>query len=305
MLRNLLSLLIVKKHTVSLILKLGLTYASLMFLSIQSQAYAPACHSLFSSKSSLTADQATEKILHSIENYKQLMSLNDIRHSPQALDQIKQKLKVLSPKQKNYLKQLVRHIYTDVKLQKYSKTGPIKSFKRHLDLIITEEINASELFRQAVYKDMLSVESALNDYFKTVNEWTKTESVLEAKDLVYALIQLQYNFIKSEDRSEFIVVYGSLANGKAFPHLSDLDFAVGNGQMEQRLKEANLLDILSDFPLSDAQSHMVKYNRISELGYMNPLVVVIHKNYIEIRIYERALQQDYRNNKVRFDQYYL
>ena len=276
-----------------------------MAIPVYSQAYAPACHSLFSSKSSLTTDQATEKIINSINNYKKLLSINEIQHSAEALDLIKQKIKILSPKQKQYLKKLVRHIYTDVKLQKYSHSGPIKSFKRHLDLVITEEINASALFQRAIYKDLRSVESALNEYFKAVNEWTKADTVLEAKDLLYTLIQLQYNFIKSEDRFEFIAVYGSLANGKAFPHLSDLDFAVGNGEMEQRLKEAHLLKTLDDFPLSEAQSHMVKYNRIAELGYMNPLVIVIHKNYIEIRVYQRGQYQNYRNNQVRFDQYYL
>lgn len=287
------------------IVKLSLIYLGFIAISTSAQAYAPACQSLFYKKASLSPEQATEKILNSIEKYKEALGLTDIQHTSAALGQIKLKLKTLSPKQKSYLKEIIQHVYSDVKVLKYSKAGPIKSFKRHLDLIITEEINASAIFQQAVYKEMRSVESALNEYFKAIHEWTKADSVVEAKDLLYTLMQLQYNFIKSEDRSEFIVVYGSLANGKAFPHLSDLDFAVSNGQMEQRLKEANLLEVLKDFPLSDAQSHMVKYNRIGELGYMNPLVVVIHNNYIEIRVYHRGQYQDFRSNLVRFDQYYL
>ena len=276
----------------------------LLLLSSTTQAYQLTCSWVFLQKvESFLKPDSPQRILKAIEDYKNIMGISDFNHKPSSMDDAKLRLNSMSLQEKENLLRLVGEYYNEVKALKYSSEGPFKTFKRHIDLVISQAIDAPKFFRYQIYKKNHSLEAALDAYYKRVQQVSKVPVLLSGADVLLTAMRLQEKFLKKKD--DTIVMYGSFVNGKAYAHSSDLDFAVINGRLEQHMRGQDLLALLTDFPLSEAQAHLVSAKQVHSLGSMNPLVLIVRRDYIVLRVYEKGLHYDFTKKQVPFNEFYF
>lgn len=241
------------------------------------QAYKLTCNWVFSERvEDFLHSNSAERLTGAIERYKQIMKITDFTHKPVTMDAVKTRLPRLRPWEKAELRKMVLDHYNEVKAMKYNNDGPFKTFKRHLDLVVSQEINAPRFFRDQIYNKKRSLEQALDEYYKRMQELTGAPVVLEGADVLLTALRMQERF--SSEKDNMIVFYGSFVNGKVYSKSSDLDFAVIDPKLEVEMREENLLAMLKEFPLSEAQAHTVRPKQAHGLGYMNPLVMVVRKD---------------------------
>lgn len=275
----------------------------MMLWSVSASAYQLTCNWVFSEDVSIFLHpDSPQRILNAIERYKKIMGIAELAHKPRNMDEAKIRLQTLKPEQKTEILNLIGEHYNEVKALKYND-GPFKTFKRHMDLVISQEINAPQFFREQIYEKGRSLEETLDMFYQKVQEVTKTPVILHGQDVLLTALRLQDRFLKKYDSP--IVLYGSFVNGKAYAKSSDLDFAVIHPKLESSMRETDLLKVLSDFPLSEAQAHTVSPRQVHGLGSMNPLVLIIRKDYIVLRVYENGLFSDFQNKSVKFDEFYF
>ncbi|KHD88991.1 MAG: hypothetical protein OM95_05885 [Bdellovibrio sp. ArHS] len=278
--------------------------AVLMMAGSMAQAYQLTCNWVFSEQVEIFLNpDSPQRILKAIEQYKTIMGLTEFNHKPGSLDQAKTNLQHLSPEKKAELHRLIAEYYNEVKALKYNNEGPFKTFKRHIDLVVAREINAAQFFKDAIYKNGRSLEETLTAYYERVQQITKVPVLLKGEDVLLTAIRLQDRFLSRRDNT--IVLYGSFVNGKAYSKSSDLDFAVMNPRLEAQMRETELLPMLQEFPLSEAQAHTISPAQVHGLGSMNPLVLIIRKDYIVLRVYENGLHKDFQRKNVKFHEFYF
>lgn len=283
--------------------KIILILAMIMWSGL-AHAYQLTCGWVFSEQmEAFLQPDSPQRILNAIENYKKIMKLSEFNHKPASLDAAKSRLRVMTPAEKQELLKMVADYYNEVKALKYNNEGPFKTFKRHIDLVISQEINAPQFFREQIYEKGRSLEETLDMYYKKVQELTRIPVFLKGSDVLLTAIRLQNKFLAKRDNT--IVIYGSFVNGKAYSKSSDLDFAVIDSKLETQMRETDLLKVLVDFPLSEAQAHTISANQVHGLGSMNPLVMIIRKDYMVLRVYENGLHSEFTNKKVQFDEFYF
>ncbi|WP_413612971.1 hypothetical protein [Bdellovibrio sp. HCB-110] len=277
---------------------------TLMLLSGAAQAYQLTCNWVFSEQVEIFLHpNSPQRILKAIEKYKKIMGIAELTHKPHSLDEAKTRLQDLSPAKKQQLLNMIAEHYNEVKALKYNNDGPFKTFKRHIDLIISQEINAPQFFREQIYEKGRSLEETLDAYYAKVQEVIQIPVLLKGEDVLFTALRLQDKFLKHSDKP--IVIYGSFINGKAYSKSSDLDFAVMNANLETKMRETDMLSLLSDFPLSEAQAHVISPNQVHGLGSMNPLVLIIRKDYMVLRVYENGLSSEFKSKNVKFDEFYF
>ncbi|WP_413557984.1 hypothetical protein [Bdellovibrio sp. HCB209] len=261
----------------------------------QSEAYAKFISQHVSSK----------KVLDSMARYQQVMGFPEINQKGESLDLVKVRFKQLSPEAKQEMMTMIHDIYNDVKVLKYSKDGPMKFFKRHLDVMVSESLNVRSWFDYMINKRNASIEKTFDMYFKRIQEVTDAPMHLEGADVLLTALRLQHKFITQEKHEGPIVIYGSFANGKAYEKTSDLDFAVTDARMEQAIRETDTLKLLEEFRFSDAQAHVIPAKSIQGLGYLNPVVIIIKDKVIEVRVYDSGPEKSHLKGKMPFDAYYF
>lgn len=259
------------------------------------------------------ADQA-------IHEYKKLMNLRQISHKKQDLSFIKSQLQRITGNQKQQLLDILSASYNDVKTLKYERVQgkPIyKSFKRHLDLAVSELLSPYYPFKKSLEKfndhDRDQLETQLNLYYKQVQKITRSPVLNEASDVLHTSLRLQEfafsDLLKTWDEEKIakqtpLILYGSFVNGKAYLKNSDLDFAVLDSKMEVQMNEKNLHEILPEFPLTEAQAHVISPSQIHELGFMNPIVILIYPRYIIVRAYKSQNHYLMKNKPIFVDHYF-
>ena len=278
--------------------------SAIVFASSLAQAYQLSCGWVLSENLEVYLQpDSPQRILSAIERYKKIMRISDFTHKPASMDAAKLRLRELPAEDKQKLLGMVAEHYNEVKALKYNNDGPFKTFKRHIDLVISQEMNAPQFFREQVYDKGRSLEEALDMYYRKVQEITKIPVLLKGSDVLLTAIRLQEKFLSRRDNT--IVIYGSFVNGKAYSKSSDLDFAVINPKLETQMRETDLLKELQEFPLSEAQAHTISEKQVHGLGSMNPLVLIIRKNYIVLRVYENGLHKEFSDRAVKFDEFYF
>lgn len=285
-------------------MKKAMLIVVMVLVSGLAQAYQLSCGWVLSEQlDAFLLPDSPRRILGAIERYKKIMRLSEFNHKPGSMDAAKSRLRNMAPAERQELLKIVAEHYNEVKALKYNNEGPFKTFKRHIDLVVSQEINAPLFFREQIYDKSRSLEEALDMYYKKVQEITKIPVLLKGSDVLLTAIRLQDKFLSKRDNA--IVIYGSFVNGKAYSKSSDLDFAVINPKLETQMRETDLLRVLEEFPLSEAQAHTIGASQIHGLGSMNPLVLIIRKNYIVLRVYENGLHSEFSNRKVKFDEFYF
>jgi hypothetical protein len=248
-----------------------------------------------------------QEVQSAMAAYQKLLGINQIKHDAKSLDLLKTRLSQFSSIENEKLKQFVQSHYLNTKLLKYEQAGPFKSFKRHLDLIVSEKTEARRFFRQMIIERQLSVEEALNQYFLLVQEWTRSPTFMKAEDLLLTALRLQDHYLDKETQEQSLkyplVLYGSFVNGRALVRRSDLDFVVTKPEKEVAIPEGELLKALEFFPFSEAQSHFMPRKSIHTLGFMNPLVVIVAKETIILRVYKNQKSLEIARQP-QFDEYY-
>jgi predicted nucleotidyltransferase len=282
----------------------GILLFLLLFWTGTSHAYQLTCSWVFSEQvETFQKPDSPQRILEAIEQYKKIMGLAEISHKPASLDTAKTRHQSLNAAEKRELLKMIGEYYNEVKSLKYNNEGPFKTFKRHIDLIVSQELNAPQFFREEIYQKSHSLEQALDLFYKKVQAMTGIPVLLKGQDVLLTAIRLQEKFLTKFDSP--IVIYGSFVNGKAYTKSSDLDFAVMNSKLETKMRETDLLKLLSDFPLSEAQAHTIAPSQVHALGYLNPLVLIVRKDYIVLRVYENGLHSDFKGKNARFDEFYF
>lgn len=258
-----------------------------------------------------TSARPSESMIRQIQTamvtYQKMMGLSEIRHDAKSMDQLKSRLKRMDARQAGELKEFVQTHYLNAKLLKYDQTGPFKSFKRHLDLIVSEKTEARTFFRDQIVEKQLSIEEALNRYFSLIQDWTRSPTYLRAEDLLLTALRLQERYLEKDTQEHSLkyplVLYGSFVNGRALVRRSDLDFVVTKPEKEMEIPETELLKDMEFFPFSEAQSHFMPRKSIHTLGFMNPLVVIVAKETIIIRVYKSQSSVEIAKQP-QFDEYY-
>ncbi len=295
--------------------------ASLAFLTVsQAHAIKYVCTHVFEAKYDSGANLApqseayakfiaqhvnSQKVLNAMARYQKLMGFAEIDQKAESLDQLKVRFAKLSPKQKVELMDLVYENYNDVKLLKYSKDGPVKYFKRHLDLMVSEYSGVRSWFKYMVNQRHASLEKTLDLYFQHVAELTNSPTILEGSDVLLTALRLQEKFLVQGKGKGPIILYGSFVNGKAYEKTSDLDYAVTDASLEAAIREVDTKKLLEEFRFSDAQAHLIKPKDAMGLGYLNPVVIVVKEKYIEIRVYGSGSEKAHQKGKIPFDVYYF
>ncbi|UYL09666.1 hypothetical protein B9G69_003645 [Bdellovibrio sp. SKB1291214] len=294
---------------------------SLLCLAVsQAHAYKYVCSHVFETKYDSDANLApqseayakfisqhvnSKSVLEAMARYQKLMGFETIDQKGQSLDLVKVKFAKLSPEQKREMMNLVHDIYNDVKLLKYSKEGPVKFFKRHLDVMVSEYSNVRSWFKYMMIDRQASLEKTLDMYFKHISELTNSPIALEGADVLLTGMRLQEKFLVQDKLQGPIVLYGSFANGKAYEKTSDLDFAVMDAKLETAIREFDTQKMLEEFQFSDAQAHVIKPKDALGLGYLNPVVITVKEKIIEVRVYGSSSEKDHQKGKVPFDVYYF
>ncbi|WP_413582172.1 hypothetical protein [Bdellovibrio sp. HCB288] len=248
---------------------------------------------------------STNKVLSAMERYQKLMGFEVIDQKGESLDLVKVRFAKLTQKQKEEMMTLVKDVYVDVKLLKYSKDGPVKFFKRHLDMMVSEYLNVRSWFKYMITERQAPIDKAMDLYFKRIQELTDAPIILEGSDVLYTALRLQDKFLQQQKLPGPIVIYGSFANGKAYEKTSDLDYGVVDARTEQIIRETDTLKMLEEFPFSDAQAHLIQPKQIQGLGYMNPVVVIVKDKFIEVRVYGSGPEKSHLKGKIPFDAYYF
>lgn len=247
------------------------------------------------------------QVLASMSRYKTMMRISEMGHKKPDLDHVKLRLREMSTAERKELSLLLAEIYNTVKAMKYHTDRSFKTYKRHLDVVLTELSEASGTFRYHYHRSGGRIEDALNAYFKKVQEIARSPVRMEADEVLFTALRLQDQFFANgELRGEGpIVLYGSFVNGRSFPKSSDLDFAVISPKLEDRMKSVDLMTELVEFPFSEAQPHTVSPRQVHELGYLNNIVILVKPKIIEIRVYHSHLSADFSRARSRFDSYYF
>lgn len=277
---------------------------SLVFVSSWAGAYQLACGWVFSQQvEAFLQPDSPQRILNAIEKYKKIMKLAEFNHKPGSMDAAKMRLREMNSADRADLLQLVGDYYNEVKALKYNKDGPFKTFKRHIDLVISQEIDAPKFFRSRIFEQGKSLEGTLDAYYKKIQQVSRVPVLLKGSDVLVTALQLQERFLSKNN--DVIVIYGSFVNGKAYAHSSDLDFAVINSKLEEQMRGQDLVELLTEFPLSEAQAHIISGKQIHSLGSMNPLVLIVKRDYIVLRVYENGLHNEFSQRRVKFDEFYF
>ncbi|QDK46294.1 hypothetical protein DOM22_14540 [Bdellovibrio sp. ZAP7] len=295
--------------------------ASLAFLTVsQAHAVKYMCTHVFETKYDSDANLApqseayakfiaqhvnSKKVLDAMARYQKLMGFETIDQKSQSLDLVKVRFAKLSPEQKREMMQLVFENYNDVKLLKYSKDGPVKFFKRHLDVMVSEYSNVRTWFKYMMVERQAPLEKTFDLYFKHISELTDSPIAIEGADVLLTAMRLQEKFLVQGKGQAPIVLYGSFVNGKAYEKTSDLDFAVMDAKLETAIRETDTLKLLEEFRFSDAQAHVIKPKDALGLGYLNPVVVIVKEKYIEVRVYGSGPEKAHQKGQIPFDVYYF
>lgn len=245
------------------------------------------------------------QVTSAIQRYMHLMEIREMRHRKPDLDHVKSRIRRMSEAELHDLRGILATSYDNVKALKYDPNPEFKTFKRHLDVALSELSDASGTIRE-VFARTGRIEDALNAYFTKVQRLTSSPIRMEADEVLFTSIRLRDRFFGSPgDGSGPIVLYGSFVNGRSYPKSSDLDFAVLDARLETRLRSTDLVSELVEFPFSEAQPHMVSPRQVHELGYLNNVIVLINRRGIEVRVYRSHLSEDFRQRQSRFDSYYF
>lgn len=233
-----------------------------------------------------------------LKQYMDLLQLEEIGDKPKHLDQIKELFAQLPGVQQREILKLIQDTYLHVKIFKYYKPLPIKKMKRQFDVILSASHDAFKFFQTAIIKNQKDVESTLQLYFNIEALRVGLPIPIDVNNLLYVAYKLQ-DQIRNEKvfENEKIYLYGSFVNGRSITELSDLDFAVSNPLLASKLESAKIdFPELSNFRLSEAQAHIGKKSQIHQYGYLNSLVIVIHSNTLEVRVYKSKKFMEIQKN---------
>lgn len=273
---------------------------------IPAAAYQVTCKRIYNENiEDYLSPRSVSKVQSAMLRYKQILDFETIDHKADALDQLKLKLKNLSPEKQLELRQLIADVYNEVKALKYNNEDSFKSFKRHIDLIVSENIDAHRFFKEHIYQLGLSIEKTLDLYFEQIQKWTNSPILNKGEDVLLTAMRLQHKILPQDGYSRGpLILYGSFVNGKAYTKSSDLDFAVLNTRLESQMKSLDLLPELQEFPLSEAQAHVIAPTQIHGLGYMNPIVILVYRDYISVRVYKSLSKNSYKRSP-QFEEFFF
>jgi predicted nucleotidyltransferase len=177
-----------------------------------------------------------------------------------------------------------------------------------LDLHLSEILNAKSFFKKRLQSNPDKALEALHEYYVEVAELIGAEVPLTAEQVLLTSYRMQTLLQKHGEAQESgteMILFGSFVNGKAVAKTSDLDYAVTTARMEEILSAENIKPLLKEFDFSEAQPHLVLHRNIHELGFLNPLIIIITENQISLRIYEELNTQDLHGRRILFDEYYF
>ncbi|MCB0369915.1 MAG: hypothetical protein KDD45_10890 [Bdellovibrionales bacterium] len=233
-----------------------------------------------------------------LNEYMHTLQLDSITVKPRDLDNLKLRFKNLSLKDQKKILDIISKTYLHVKIFKYSDILPIKKLKRQFDLLLTLTTDSFSFFNERVVKQLKSVESTLQEYYKLMAQKINLSRETDVDNVLYVAYRLQEQLQQNPKfQNEKIYLYGSFVNGKSISILSDLDYAVSNPHLAAKLENLNIqFRDLYQFELTDVQGHMAKKSLIHQYGYLNPIVFVVHANTIEIRVYKTQPFKETQDN---------
>ena len=285
---------------------LGFVFGVLLIPGI-SWGYVYQCKSIWLENDLPPANEQTlQQVEDAMVRYLDIMGFPQIGHKKSDIDSVKYRMRQLSPALRGDLMDLIHENYGSIKSLKYSENRSIKSFKRQIDVLVTESTEAARVIAEEFNRHG-QLDMALDSYYRRVQEVADTPMRMQGEDVLLTATRLQEMFFNLEGSRSLgpIVLYGSFINGRSYPKSSDLDFAVLNTQLEALLQGRDLVSELKEFPFSEAQPHVITPKQVHELGYLNNIVLLIHPDYIEVRVYQSHPSVDFQRARSKFDVYYF
>lgn len=263
------------------------------------------CRAVWADRLLPASDQHTERQVRSqMDRYRQILDLRRIRSEHEDFVEVALAFRQLTPDSQKKILQFLHEDYGRIKALKFSDLfhlltqeqplrkavqyftkKPFKSFKRQTDLLLSEVTAASQVIRKeiSVHDDF---PRALDAYYRLVQETANLPVRMEAQDVIKTAARLRQAFFpQGTSETSPIIIYGSFANGRSYPHSSDLDLAVWNSPFQRQINSKNLLGMLPDFPFSMAHATVFPKAKLADLGVLNHIVVLVWPNRTEFRIY--------------------
>lgn len=243
-----------------------------------------------------------------VEQYKRLLSLEQIADKLESLDHARTRYHELSANEQSALIELIQNNYSLMLNLKYHENTNFKSLKRHFDLHISEIFNAKNFFHRKIQQEGKSLKAALNEYYRELGQITGLPQTVTHDTVMMTALRLQEGLLQAQHnipQNALIVLYGSFPNGRSVPKKSDLDYAVTSERLHIALGEKSLAERLPEYDFTSAQSHHVRHHDIHSLAYVSPLVIIITRDYISLRVYEEASSRQLHNRKVEVDEYFF
>lgn len=208
---------------------------------------------------------------------------------------IRQKLQSLSHATKKNILHRIKLAYPYIRLASPSRQRNIT--KRLMDLILVELIDPYRYFSSRA-KESIDLNQIIDEYFDIVRAITGGVDQVGASQVQKVSKRFQdllKQYQPDDGRFQTVVLYGSFANGRAIDNKSDIDYLTFDerllSQIQAYFKERKLEqdEIYSAFHFSEAQGHFRKSEHsVYQLSLLSPIVVFVHIDFIELRVYNRA-----------------
>lgn len=287
----------IKRFSVSLLTLILFTAPLLL---AKHRGVAPStCVVFFSGSHSPTLTAETKKnLINEMAKYQSLLGLDSINDRPEHLQDLASRFKSLSADDKQKIMTFLKMNYVLVKMHKYSQDLPIKKLKRHFDFILSIESQAYEYFAQALQNHPEKWESVLQTYYNKQAQMAGLPKPLDTSNVLYMAYRLQEEIKSNPSFADAtIFLYGSMVNGRSMSGISDLDYAVADSVLLSRLESLSLkFAELDNLKISYSEGHRSLKKQAHLYGFLNPIVIAVHANYIEIRIYKRMDYKKYLTN---------
>ena len=258
------------------------------------------CHRFFSGskKTDIATIEDSHPLLQNLLTYKKILNLTEIKDRKNDLTELSTKFDRLSAEDKIKILGLIKNNYIEVKIHKNVKNHPLKALKRQFDFILSIDAKAYEYFKSELGKNHENWEAIIQSYLNNQAQAAGLAKSVDLNNLLYIAYRLQ-DVIKSNPDflDSKVYLYGSLINGRSLSGLSDLDYAISDPKLLAAVESLALkFDELDSMSISYSEGHMSSPHQAHSYGFLNPLVFVVHHNYIELRAYKKAPYQNFLKN---------
>lgn len=267
------------------------------------QRFIARCESIFSVSERYTDSrlQGHEIFQWRADIAKQLrLPVREISHKN--FDGLTDALKKLSPREQAELLNTLTPLYREVSFNKY-KDRQYSQLKRVMDLLISRLLSPKSFFEAqlALGKNPVEIYDA---YLQKSLAATGLMQKYNAHDVLHLLRWVQIE-LHSQSKTDYdantwrMVFYGSYFNGRALLPISDIDTIAASKSQDRFLQNLNEKFFFKRQPLDHVSSNSMDKFTINNAAQINPIVFIVSKDSLEMRVYPEVHADELKNTSTR------